>query len=75
MACNIPEEQSLPRQKSEILHGKKQFYLIFFFNIRHIFLILIDILFYCDVISFKETSKYGKTAEIWLVSCAKDKQS
>jgi len=27
---------------------------------RHIFLILIGILFYCGVISFKETRKYGK---------------
>jgi hypothetical protein len=26
---------------------------------------LIGILFYCDVISFKETRQYGKTAETW----------
>jgi hypothetical protein len=39
------------------------------------FLLLIGILFYCEVISFKETTKYGKTAETCRASCAKGKQA
>jgi hypothetical protein len=74
MARNISRRAKPSSAKVWNLKRRITILLNFWLSIGHIFMILIRLLFYFDVICFKVTRIYGKTTQTWRVSCAKDKQ-